>query len=141
MISEQINSQANKQKINISEPSILIRISKAFKHSMSERELYDFTRGFWKVKIKNAEKAIYGFAIYRGVIQEVYEISKWQKAGSTENVRNSNIAELKKIENRLEFIGEIAKNSIREKYRFKSVAHYFKKGNSNPIMYININEK
>ena len=46
MTLEQINSQYDKQKTDIIEPSILIRINKAFRYSMSERELYDFTRGF-----------------------------------------------------------------------------------------------
>jgi hypothetical protein len=138
MTLEQINSHYDKQKTDISEPAILIRINQAFRYSMTERELYDYTRGFWKISLKSSEKVKYGFAIYQGIIQEVYEIFDWHKAGSTENVRNLDKKELKKIENRIEFTGKIADNKIREKYQFKSVEHYFKKGNSNPIMYLNI---
>lgn len=41
------------------------------------------------------------------------------------------------IEDRAEFIGNIAPENIQKKNKYKSVEDYFKKGNANPIMYIN----
>lgn len=137
---KQINSLYNKQSISITEPSILIRINQAFRYSMTDKELYDYTRGFWKMNIENANKIKYAFAVYQGIIQEVYEIENWFKAGATNTVRKIENEELQKIKDRLEFTGKIANDTIREKYQFKSVEHYFKRGNSNPIMYLNINK-
>ncbi len=142
MTLEQINSAYDQQSINIDEPSILIRINQAFRYSMSEIELYDYTRGQWVLSPERAKNAKYAFSIYKGIIQEVYEILNWYEAGSTFSVRenNSNIKRDKdtKPEGRYEFIGNIAPNKIRSKYKYKSVEHYFKNGNSNPIMYKNI---
>ena len=139
---EQINSAYDQQEVEITEPSILIRINQAFRYSMSDIELYDFTRGQWKINPENAKKVKYGFAIYKGIIQEVYEVFDWYEAGKTFSVRANNINIDSRIEDNLvgryEFIGNIAKESIRKKYKYKSVDKYFNKGNSNPIMYLNI---
>jgi len=134
----QIKSLYMREKVVIKEPALLIRINKAFRYSISERELYDYTRGFWKISLERAQNAKYGFAVYQGIIQEVYEIENWHKAQTTENVRNPEDEVLLKTAGRLEFTGKIANYKIREKYKFKSVEHYFKHGNSNPIMYVNI---
>ena len=44
---------------------------------------------------------------------------------------------IENIDDRFEFIGILADEELRNKYKYKSVEHYFKKGNANPIMYIN----
>lgn len=142
MTIEQVISTYEKRKIDIVEPSILIRINKLFRYSMTETELYDFTRGYWKLNPKKAKFAKYAFSIYEGVIQEVYIIHSWFKAGTTfatqrENKKFDGITK-NRLSERYEFIGNLAEEEIRKKYRYKSVAHYFKKGSANPIMYLNI---
>ena len=139
---DQINSLYDKRSVNIADSAILIRINQAFRYSMSEIELYDYTRGQWKLNPDRAKNAKYGIAVYEGIIQEVYEILDWYKAGTTYSVRqgNKNIERdaLEGLDGRFEFIGNLAPKEIRDKYKFKSVEHYFKKGNSNPIMYANV---
>lgn len=141
MTIEQINSAYDRQTVEIDEPSVLIRINKAFRYSMSDIELYDFTRGQWRMNPERASQAKYAFAIYEGIIQEVYEILHWYEAGKTYSIRqgkeNVKKEEKEGLVGRYEFIGNLAPKEIREKYKYKSVGHYFKKGNSNPIMYIN----
>ena len=137
MTLEQINSAYDKKEANILEPSILIRINKAFRYSMSDIELYDFTRGRWKLNPDNAKQAQYAFSIYKGIVQEVYEVRDWYKAGTTFNSRKDMFND-ENDDNRYEFIGNIANDKIRKKYKYKSVEHYFNKGNSNPIMYLNV---
>ena len=134
MTIDQLKSAYNKQKVEITEPSILIRINQAFRYTMSENELYDFTRGQWKINPQRANNAKLGFAIYEGIFQEVYEILNWYEAGATFSIRNGTQSQ----PDRYEFIGNLASDVIRKKYRYKSIEHYFKKGNSNPIMYVNV---
>ncbi|WP_268124360.1 LEM-3-like GIY-YIG domain-containing protein [Roseivirga pacifica] len=138
---KQINALYDKETIEVDDPAILIRINQAFRYTMSEIELYDYTRGHWVLNPERAKNAKYGIAVYEGIIQEVYKIIDWFPAGTTYSVRqgNENIKreELEGLENRYEFIGNLAPQHIREKYKFKSVEHYFKQGNSNPIMYKN----
>jgi uncharacterized protein len=137
---EQINSAYDKRKVEIKEPSILIRINQAFRYSLTATELYDYTRGGWRLNPERAKLANYGFAIYEGIIQEVYEILNWYEAGKTFNATHGNnednVDEV--YEPRYEFIGCLAPKELRKKYKYKSVEHYFKKGNANPIMYLNI---
>jgi hypothetical protein len=133
MTLKQIISTYSKQEVEVIEPSIFIRINQKFRYSMTEIELYDFTRGQWKINTERANKAKYAFAIYEGIIQEVYTVLFWIEAGKTLNTRNDTDA----ANDRFEFIGNIAEPEIRNKYKYKSLEHYFRKGNANPIMYIN----
>ena len=134
----QLRSAYEKKKVDITEPSILIRINKAFRYSMSEVELYDYTRGYWKLNPGNARKAGYAFSVYGGIIQDVYTIRDWYEAGTTFTVRKDEESGNEKLNGRWEFIGNLAPEDIRKKYRYKSVEHYFEKGNSNPVMYVNV---
>lgn len=142
MTIEQIISAYDKQKVEIVEPSILIRINQAFRYSMTPMELYDYTRGQWKLNPERARTAKFGLAVYEGIIQEVYEILDWYEAGKTYSVRqnNENIKREadERLEGRYEFIGNLASEEIRDKYKYKSVEHYFKRGNANPILYVNL---
>jgi len=125
--------------ILIEEPVILIRINQAYSKTMHKNDLYDYTRGQWRLSIKRAEKAIYAISIFKGEIVEVYKILKWKNAGSTMN-RDNKLIERKaneRMAGRFEFVGELAEDIIRNKYISKSVQHLFKQGNSNPIMYLN----
>jgi hypothetical protein len=139
---EQLKSAYIQEPVDIVEPSILIRINQAFRYSMTSMELYDYTRGHWVLNPDNAQQAKYAFSIYEGIIQEVYEIAGWFKAGTTYSVRENN--ELiereagERLDKRYEFVGNLAEQSIRDKYKYKSVGGLFKKGNSNPIMYLNL---
>jgi hypothetical protein len=133
MTIQQVISAYSKQKVIVEEPVIFIRINQAFRYSMSEIELYDYTRGQWKVSKERADQAKYAFAVYEGIIQEVYSVLFWIEAGKTFNTR----VEKEANPERFEFIGNIAESEIRDKYKYKSVEHYFKRGNANPIMYVN----
>lgn len=138
---DQVTALYNKQKGDIDDAVLLIRINQAFRYSMPENELYEYTRGRWVLNPQRAKKAKYAFAVYQGVVQEVYEILDWHKAGSTDSIRledtQSVFNTVESLEGRFEFVGNIAPKEIRDKYRYISVEHYFKRGNSNPIMYIN----
>jgi len=141
MTLEQVKSAYSKQMVEITEPAILIRINEAFRYSMTNMELYDYTRGQWRLNSKNASKAKYAFSIYKGIIQEVYEIAGWFKAGTTYSVREKNELVKReagdKIDGRYEFVGNLAPQIIRDKYKYKSIGDIFQQGNSNPIMYRN----
>jgi hypothetical protein len=118
--------------IEITEPSVLIRISKAYGVKMSKDELYNSSRGRWKLNKTIANNAELAIIIHKGIVREVYKIFKWQPATKDSGLNISG-----DFDGRFEFIGEPAPKNIRE-YNKKSVKHYFVKGNSNPINYINL---
>lgn len=128
---KQLIQRFNNEPAEITEPGLLIRINQYFHYGMPPVELYDVTRGSWKLG-EARNKAKYAFAVYNGIIQEVYEIKGWFRSGDT-----MKLAAIGSIEERWEFVGNIAKD-IRDKYINKSVAHLFKHGNQSPVVYVNI---
>lgn len=112
---------------------ICITINKLYRSGISKEELYECTRGIWKVGEKR-NKVKYAFSLFRGIVREVYEIDKWHKAGTQEyKYRDSTNF---KQSGRWEFEGRIASDDIRNMYRGKSVRNYLNKGSQNPIRYL-----
>jgi hypothetical protein len=99
-------------------------------------------QGKLKVNSERARKAQYGIAVFKGVIVEVYEISNWIPAPALPldpNYSAKSKINLKEgLSGRYEFEGKLASKEIRDKYINQPIHHYFKKGNSNPIKYMNL---
>ncbi|CAH0347677.1 hypothetical protein [Bacillus sp. CECT 9360] len=131
----QLISHYEREQVNIDEPAILIRLNRLFRYDMTDIELYDATRGVWRIG-ENREKVKYAFAVFDGIVHEVYKVIAWFQAGSTFNTRGS----LEDEKNRWEFVGQKAEETIRSKYIRKSVEHYLPRNAQNPIIYVNIKE-
>ncbi|MFA6309250.1 MAG: hypothetical protein WC677_05855 [Clostridia bacterium] len=128
----EIIQRFNAEPANISEPAVLLRIGNYFRRDMTPIELYDLTRGIWRMSENGPmRKTEYAFAVYDGVIIEVYKIKQWFIAGTTFTTR-----QLTKKKDRWEFVGNVAEPEIRKKYINKMVD--FKKGSQNPINFINV---
>ena len=126
----------NANSAHIDEKVILIRINKRYRHGMYGEELYHNTRGVWRIKKERCNNASHAMAIYKGEIKEVYEIISWHKAKTSEYRYREDLPN-RIVPNRLEFIGSVAEDEFRNKYIGKTVSHYFRKGNQNPIFYVN----
>ncbi len=114
---------------------VLIKISKTYRDASktSAMALYDATRGTWPVAKASVEKVAYAAAVFGGVIREVYKIAAWLPAESTlylDPNRNFGPSE------RMEFVGKVAEETVRKKYRWRSVAHLYRPGAAFPIMYV-----
>lgn len=117
-----IKYEAEEAKIDVS--VVLININKKYDRSMSREELYEATRKDWVVKLSNVQKTKYVFAVYRGIIREVYIANQWLPS--------------QEMEGRYVFVGDVAPEIIRQKYIYKSVSAHWKQGSQNPIKYVNI---
>src|SRR5882762_9189208 len=108
---------------NVDDPVVAVNLYQTYRYGMSAEELYDCTRGIWRLSKGRAEEAKYVFAVYRGVIIEVYEADSWLPAGTTQyRWRQFTHAHL---QGRYEFVGKVAPDEIREKYvdRLMPVLH------------------
>ena len=130
---ESSSDSENIDHLDITEPSLLIRISRAYDANMTEQELYDITRSSWKVNHDRVQNVEYAFSIYQGQILEVYKVAGWYAAGTTFAERNEDAL----ASGRFEFVGTIAEDDVRDKYINKSAKHLFKPGNASPVMYLN----
>lgn len=111
---------------------ILIRINKRYKVGMSALELYESTRGAWRTGI-NRETANFALAVYQGVVQEVYRIQAWFQEGST--FYSTRLIQSHDGEHRWEFVGNIANDTVRKRYLYKSLGGRLPDGAQNPITY------
>jgi hypothetical protein len=116
----------------ISEPVIAININQTFRPGMSTEDLYDFTRGIWRLSLETAERAKYAFSVYGGVVKEVFEIDQWHPAGTTSYMNQRFIDPI--LKNRFEFVGHVASAGIRDKYIEKMLPQ---RHGQNPIRYFN----
>lgn len=131
-LSELVTYYAAEPVGDIMEPALLIRINRLYRHGMSTQELYEATRGVWKLG-PGREKAQLAFAVFEGVVREMFEIHSWHPAGSTTYHTRADL----RREGRWEFEGEVAGEDIRNKYLGKSVERYFALHSRNPVRYVN----
>jgi uncharacterized protein len=116
----------------IDEPILAININQTYRHGISADELYECTRGIWRLNRERATKARYAFAVYQGIIREVYDMDHWYPAGSTKyHWRQFNPRQLKK---RYEFVGKVASDEVRDRYIGRRMPNPH---TQNPIRYYN----
>ena len=121
------------KKEDIIDNIMFIKINKRYRNGMSPLELYEATRGYWRLNVENAKKVDYALSVYEGMVLEVYEITEWFPALST--YMGTRSSDPKNVEKRYEFVGKIADESVRKRYVNKSVKSFFKPGESNPFKY------
>ncbi|NCY22765.1 hypothetical protein EBX31_12525 [bacterium] len=117
---------------------LLIRINRLFRHGMSPEELYETTRGVWTIG-HNRDSVRLAFAVYQGVVKEVYQVRRWEPADwQAYRFREEELKERKeKYKNRWQFEGQVAGEEVRKRYLGKDVSRYLTRGAMNPIRYIN----
>lgn len=120
---------------DVTDNIMFIRINRLYRNNMTPLELYEATRGYWKVNVNQANKVNYVLSVYDGMVLEAYDVTQWLPARSSFMERDDGRRD-EQLTNRYEFIGMIAKDDIREKYVDKSVASFFPAGNANPIKYV-----
>lgn len=132
MTLEQIRALYDSKPVDITEPSLLVRINQLYRHTLSPAELYDVTRGYWKLGPER-NRVQFVMAVYEGVIREVYSVEAWFRAGATFSTRT----DAHRFDpTRWEFVGRIADDSVRKKYLYRSVAHCFSNASQNPVKYM-----
>jgi hypothetical protein len=121
--------------VTVVHPALLIRINRLYRYGIGEVELYEATRGTWKLGSKRT-RARYAFSVFHGVVRAVFEIESWHPARTT--VYHRRVFQNPNPDpGRWEFLGKAAEESIRTHYVGRSVKHYFKQGLQSPVVYVN----
>jgi len=131
---EEIIAWYKAKPVKIKHKVILIIINRLYYYGINRKELYEATRGVWKTGPRR-NQVEYAFAVFRGIVREVYRISKWYPAGTTKMKYREKIPKVH-YKGRWEFIGQVASPDLRNYYIGKSVRKYVKTGSRNPIRYI-----
>jgi len=128
--SDEVITMLTAKPVEVRHKAILITINRLYRSDMDARELYEATRGIWKVG-KRREKADYAMAVYQGIVREVYRIERWLPAGTLDYVSRPD-SDRFEGSGRWEFEGAVAED-IRDGYVGFSVGL----GGQNPIRYCN----
>jgi hypothetical protein len=129
MLSKMANSEnltlTLAESIAVEHAVLLIPIDDRFRPNLTALELYEATRGAWRLGARR-DVAQYAFSVSAGIVCEVYQIDGWHRAGSTpyQSRPFTSFA----IEGRWEFIGRPACEAIRKQYKGRLVAKYLNKG-------------
>jgi hypothetical protein len=116
---------------HISEPCLLLRISRLWRPTMSPEELFEATHGWWRVGPRR-ECARYALAVASGVVREVYRIEVWRPRHKGDRGWEDNHGD----NPRWGFEGDVAADEM-ARYRDRDVSRYFQPGQANPVLYVN----
>ncbi len=121
-------------EVPVIHPAVLITINQLYRSDMSAQELYEATRGVWKLDPERARRAELALAIVHGVVKEVYRPQEWHPAG-TLTYATRDVAEFNGS-GRYEFEGDVAEAALREHYVGRAMRKTLGRGHQNPIRYV-----
>lgn len=116
------------------EDAVLVKVNQLYRNGMSDFELYEVTRGFWRVDKSKIEGIHLALAVYDGMVLEAYEIAAWLPAGS-DMCADRSVSQAESA-HRMEFVGRVADQCIRDRYVGKGVSGLYAPGSANPIRYV-----
>lgn len=124
---------------------VLIRINRLFERGMSDDELYEATRQWWRISHLRRQRGSGGnrwspewaMAVYGGVVRAVYRIETWEQPNQADLDVDPNRAK------RWAFRGT-RDHAMEEKYLHRDVWSYLRKtdtgpASQNPVRYVNCN--
>lgn len=112
---------------------LVIKISKSL---LEGKQLYDAVRAAWKLNPDNARKASWVVAARQGVILDVFQPERWLPVTDTEF---EGLVQSEHDENRYGFVGRLAPDMIRDRWRGKALPpSLVKPGAASPVRYVNI---
>lgn len=113
------------------EPAILIKITNVDSSVLSSRfGLYERVRREWAVSLDRVRNIRLAFGIHDGRVVEVYRVAGWFHTG--ELMRRD--GDIPPAERRVEFVGNLASDEMRERYKDCLVTDLFH--GQNPIRYV-----
>jgi hypothetical protein len=129
------------ERARVDDPVVAISIAKQYPNVKNDDDLYNVTRGTWRVNRGRASKAEYAFAVYKGIVKEVYKIDSWRPATREIYVFFAKLAgkpesSVPQVINdgRSEFVGKVAPEAVRQKYVSRRLPRRFF---GFPVLYFN----
>lgn len=118
------------QESDFDEPAVLLNLRKTYHEGIGAHDLYEVARGEWRMRLERAQHIGLVLAVFSNRVVEVYRAAAWFPAGTTMMRRRDWPGE----PGRLEFVGNIAPNEIRQKYLGRFTADLA--SSQNPVRYI-----
>jgi len=130
---KEIAINLNPERAEFKHNILILRLNQHWRQNMPDGELYDITRGIWKLGTRK-ERVEVILAVANGIVRKVYIPESWHPAGTTDYVfKHPDIEE--KHKSRWEFIGKEASEPEHLEYLHKDVSWYYKKGEQTSTRY------
>lgn len=130
---QEIAIKLNPERAEFKHRILILRLNQHWKQNMSEGELYDITRGIWKLASRRESVEVI-LAVSNGIVRQVYIPKSWHPAGTTNYIhKHPDIEE--KHRSRWEFVGETATENEHLEYMYKDVSWFYKKGEQTSTRY------
>ncbi|MGD9571004.1 MAG: hypothetical protein AB7V62_03845 [Thermoleophilia bacterium] len=114
------------RRVPVEEPVVLIRVKQLYRSDLGADALYQATRKWWRISPRRNPG--WAFAVYDGIVREVYRIDGWERPSADETDQRT--------KQRWAFIGE-RDAQMAEQYRWADVSEHLPRGSQNPIRYLN----
>ena len=115
-------------------PTAVIKVNRLYRKDITDEELSDITRGYWRTSRIKAQKCDVVLSVYRGQVLEVYCVEAWVKG---ENLKLSTRLNAYRSGS-YGFNGHVATKAIRDKFIGRYVNKLYRHGNQNPFMAFNV---
>lgn len=113
------------------EPAILIKITNVDSSVLRSRYgLYERVRREWAVSLDRVRSIRLALGIHDGKVVEVYRVAGWFHTGELMRLDG----DIPPVEGRVEFVGNLASDEMRERYKDRLVTDLFH--GQNPIRYV-----
>jgi len=113
--------------MDLKHPTAIIKINQKYRDDMTPGEIYEATRGWWRVSKDSAEKVKFVLAVAFGNVIGAYNVRCWHYQPNMNS-------------GRMAFDGVFDEAAFK-KFGGQSVKHLFAKGAANPIRYFNVNNE
>lgn len=104
--------------------ALLININKLYRRGMSQSDIYEAVRKYWKINLNRARSIKLVCAVSQGIIRGVFYQNKWLVSSRGDL--------------RCYFVGRVSDEVDVNRYLNKSVNRYWQQGSQYPIKYIEI---
>ena len=122
-----------KRPPEIREPAVLLNLNRLYRPDMTQLELYEATRGFWRIGPRRDQVEL-ALAVFQGVVREVFEVERWLPAGTLSYT--SRDASPFRGSGRWEFEGRVAGEA-----RARYIGLVVGPGTQNPVRLLNLRPK
>ena len=126
-----VDAATQLRESDFDEPTILIKITNVDSSVLSSRfGLYERVRREWAVSLDRVRNIRLALGVHDGKVVEVYRVAGWFHTGEIMRCDG----DIPPAEGRVEFVGNLASNELRERYTGCLVTDLFH--GQNPVRYV-----
>lgn len=118
---------------------MVVKLNKTYRSNMTDDELYEVTRGNWRVSLEKAKQADYVLAVYKSLVVGVYKPDEWYDTvtnGSFHPLAPNHTDNTNECVGRIFFVDDDYKNQNGDQIKNELLNKKIESKSINPIVYL-----